>query len=98
MVAQSPSEGTSSQTGTHITVNVASGPGDKEQETVPDTTGQTIKQAVQTLNAAGLRLILVKKTVTDKEQAGKVVEQTPEPGAQAPKNAQVLVYMGAFKG
>ena len=98
VVSQSPSEGTTSKTGTHITLSVASGPGDKEQATVPDTSGQTIKQAVATLNAAGLRLILVKKTVTDKEQAGKVVEQTPSSGAQAPKHAQVLVYMGAFKG
>jgi serine/threonine-protein kinase len=98
VVSQSPSEGTSSHTGTHITLSVSSGPGDKEQETVPDTSGQTIKQAVGTLNAAGLRLILVKKTVADKEEAGKVVEQTPASGAQAPKNAQVLVYMGAFKG
>ena len=42
--------------------------------------------------------ILVKKDVADKEQAGKVVEQTPAAGSSAPKRAQVLVYMGAFKG
>jgi beta-lactam-binding protein with PASTA domain len=98
VVSQSPSAGATSDTGTRITLSVASGPGDKEQATVPDTSGQTIEQAVGTLNSAGLRLILVKKTVTDKEQAGKVVEQTPEPGAKAPKRAQVLVYMGAYKG
>jgi eukaryotic-like serine/threonine-protein kinase len=98
VVSQSPSEGASSKTGTHITLSVSSGPGDKQQETVPDASGQTIEQAVGTMNAAGLRLILVKRTVADKEQAGKVVEQTPQPGATAPKNAQILVYMGAFKG
>ena len=65
---------------------------------MPDTTGQTIPQAVATLNAAGLRLILVKRPSPTRTQAGKVVEQTPASGAQAPKNAQILVYMGAFKG
>jgi len=98
VVSQSPSAGTSSKTGTHITLSVSSGPRDKEQATVPDANGQTIEQAVGTMNTAGLRLILVKKTVPDKSQAGKVVEQTPDPGANAPKRAQVLVYMGAFKG
>jgi len=98
VVSQSPEAGAGSQTGTRITLSVASGPGDKEQASVPDTSGQTIKQAVATLNAAGLRLFLVKKDVADKEQAGTVVEQTPPAGSSAPKRAQVLVYMGAFKG
>jgi beta-lactam-binding protein with PASTA domain len=98
VVSQSPAGGATSKTGTHITLSVASGPGEKEQETVPDASGQTIHDAVGTMNSAGLRLILVKKTVSDKTQAGTVVEQTPSPGAKAPKNAQILVYMGAYKG
>jgi beta-lactam-binding protein with PASTA domain len=98
VTAQSPSEGASTKTGSHVTLSVASGPGEKQQLTVPDAAGQTIPQAVETMNAAGVRLILLKKTVTDREQAGKVVEQTPQPGAKAPKNAQILVYMGAYKG
>jgi beta-lactam-binding protein with PASTA domain len=35
--------------------------------------------------------------VTDRTQAGKVVEQTPAAGQTAPQNAQVLIYLGAFK-
>jgi len=98
VTAQSPSAGATAKGGAHVTLSLSSGPGDKEQETVSDTTGQTIPQAVQTLNQAGLRLILVKRAVSDKTQAGKIVDQTPSPGAKAPKNAQVLVYMGAYKG
>jgi beta-lactam-binding protein with PASTA domain len=52
----------------------------------------------KTLNQAGLRLVMLKRSVTDREQSGKVVEQTPQAGVQAPKNAQVLVYMGAYPG
>jgi beta-lactam-binding protein with PASTA domain len=81
-----------------VTLSVSSGPGDKPQHSVPDASSQTIPQAVQTMNGAGLRLVMLKKTVTDQGQAGKVVEQTPQPGAQAPENAQVVAYMGAFKG
>jgi hypothetical protein len=40
---------------------------------------------------------MLKKPVTDKTLAGKVVEQSPAPGKTAPHNAQVLVYMGAFQ-
>jgi serine/threonine-protein kinase len=98
VVSQSPSDGSTAKTGSHVTLSVSSGPGDKAQHSVPDASGQTIPQAVETMNEAGLRLIMVKKTVTDRSQAGKVVEQTPKPGAKAPENAQILVYMGAFKG
>ena len=61
---------------------------------MPDTVGQALQQAVATLNDAGLRLIFVKVPVTTQASIGKVVEQTPAAGKQAPKNAQVLVYLG----
>ena len=98
VTAQSPQSGTTTRAGAHVTLSLSSGPGQKEQESVPDVVGQRIPAAVQTLNGAGLRLILLKRTVADQSQAGTIVEQTPKPGASAPKNAQVLVYMGAFKG
>jgi beta-lactam-binding protein with PASTA domain len=98
VVAQSPSAGASTQTGAHVTVNASSGPGQKPQETVPDVVGKSIPDAVRAVNAAGLRLILLRRTVPDRPHAGLVVEQTPQPGAHAPHNAQVLVYMGAYKG
>jgi beta-lactam-binding protein with PASTA domain len=94
---QGPAAGTRAPAGSHVTINASSGPGHKVQETVPDASGQTIPQAVSTMQHAGLRLIFLKKTVTDQSLAGKIVEQTPPAGHTAPKNAQVLVYMGAFK-
>jgi beta-lactam-binding protein with PASTA domain len=29
--------------------------------------------------------------------AGKIIEQSPSAGGSAPKNAQILVYMGAYQ-
>jgi serine/threonine-protein kinase len=95
---QAPPAGRTARSHSHVTLNASSGPGDKEQKTVPDTTGQTLDQAVSTLNDAGLRLIFVKLPVTDRAQAGKVVEQTPAAGKSAPENAQAVVYLGAFRG
>jgi len=98
VVAQTPSDGASAKTGSQVTVNVSSGPGQNPQETVPNVVGKRIPQALPALRAAGLRLIVLKARVSDKSQAGVIVLQTPLPGKQAPKNAQVLVYYGAYQG
>ncbi len=94
VVSQAPAAGGTAKARSHVTVNASSGPGQKEQLSVPDAVGQTLDQAVQTIKGAGLRLIFVKVPVTAQESIGKVVEQTPLAGKTAPKNAQVLVYLG----
>jgi serine/threonine-protein kinase len=97
VTAQSPQPSGTSGTGAHVTLSVSSGPGDKQRESVPDVVGKRVPDALQALNGAGLRLILLKRTVSDRSEAGSIVEQTPRPGASAPANAQVLVYMGAYR-
>jgi serine/threonine-protein kinase len=97
VVAESPNAGATAPTTAHITINAASGPGQKTQETVPDATGMTIPQAVAAMQHAGLRLIFLKRPVSERTDAGKIVEQSPAPGKTAPHNAQVLVYMGAYQ-
>jgi beta-lactam-binding protein with PASTA domain len=94
---QSPKSGTVKER-SHVTVTVSSGPGQKAQKTVPNVVGQSLQGAVSAVNGAGLRLIFVKLPITDRTQAGKIVEQSPAAGRTAPENAQVLVYLGAFRG
>jgi beta-lactam-binding protein with PASTA domain len=101
VVAQSPEGGATAQPNSEVTVNVSSGPVSSSpnrtaDQTVPDVVGKKIPEAVQALRGAGLRLIFLRAKVTDKSQAGIIQAQTPEPGDKAPKNAQVLVYMGAY--
>jgi beta-lactam-binding protein with PASTA domain len=81
----------------HGQINISSGPGDKPQERVPSVIGQTLSQAVSSVNGAHLRLIYVKFPVDSRSQAGKIVQQSPLSGGQAPQNAQVLVFLGAFR-
>jgi beta-lactam-binding protein with PASTA domain len=83
---------------THVQVNVSRGPGTKDDAAVPNAIGQTLTQAVATMNGAQLRLIYVKLQVTAKSQVGKIVQQSPLAGGKAPQNAQVLVYLGVSSG
>jgi beta-lactam-binding protein with PASTA domain len=81
----------------HVQVNISKGPNATTDEQVPDVIGKTLTDAVTTINGAHLRLIYVKFPVTSKTQAGKIVQQSPLSGGHAPQNAQVLVYLGAYR-
>ena len=81
----------------HVQINLSRGPNDNALVPVPNVIGKTLQDAVSALNAAHLRLIYVKYPVTSQTQAGKVVQQSPLSGAQAPQNAQIVVYLGALK-
>jgi beta-lactam-binding protein with PASTA domain len=79
----------------HVQINVSKGPNAATDVTVPNAIGQTLRQAVSTMNGAQLRLIFVRFPVTSDSQTGKIVQQTPLGGGKAPENAQILVYLGA---
>ena len=94
---QAKSSGATVPYHSHVQINVSSGPNASTTEQVPSVIGSTLQQAVTALNRAHLRLIYVKLAVP-RAQAGKIVQQSPLPGGRAPANAQVLVFLGAFKG
>jgi beta-lactam-binding protein with PASTA domain len=97
VLEQAKPAGTTVPFHSHLQINVSRGPNATTDATVPNVVGQTLQQAVSTLNAAHLRLIYLKYPVTSQTRAGKVVQQSPLPGAKAPQNAQVVVYLGAYK-
>jgi beta-lactam-binding protein with PASTA domain len=78
-------------------VNLSQGPHMQATSTVPAVVGQTLTEAVSTLNGAHLRLIFAKFPVDSRAQAGKIVWESPGAGAHAPQNAQVLVLLGAYR-
>ena len=94
---QAKSAGTTVPYRSHMQINISTGPGDKPQETVPNVIGRTLKDALSAVNGANLRLIYVRYAVTSKAQAGKIVQQSPLADGHAPQNAQVLVYLGAYR-
>jgi eukaryotic-like serine/threonine-protein kinase len=94
VVQQAKPSGTSVPYHAHVQLNLSRGPGEKPDVSVPDAVGQTLTQAVSTMNGAGLRLIFVKLPVTSAAQVGKIAQQSPLAGGKAPRNAQVLVFLG----
>jgi beta-lactam-binding protein with PASTA domain len=95
---QAKSAGTSVPYHSHMQVNLSTGPGDKPREQVPSVIGKTLQEGLAAINGAHLRLLYLRFPVTSRSQAGKIVQQSPLGGAQAPRNAQVVVYLGAFSG
>ena len=94
---QAKAAGTTVPYHAHVQINISKGPNATTDEQVPDVVGKTLTDAVSALNGAHLRLIYLKLPVTSKTQAGKVVQQSPLGSGQAPQNAQVLVYLGAYR-
>jgi beta-lactam-binding protein with PASTA domain len=81
----------------HVQLNVSKGPNATTDVSVPNTIGKSLHDAVATLNAAGLRLIFVRLPITSRTNAGKIVQQSPLAGGKAPRNAQVLVFLGVYR-
>jgi len=81
----------------HVQLNLSKGPNNTADASVPNVVGQTLTQALAAMNGVHLRLIYLKFPVTSRAQAGKIVQQSPLGGGQAPQNAQMLVYLGAFR-
>ena len=81
----------------HVQINISRGPADNSLEQVPNVIGRRLQDAVSALQGAKLRLIYLKFPVTSRAQAGKIVQQSPLAGGQAPQNAQILVFLGAYR-
>jgi beta-lactam-binding protein with PASTA domain len=94
---QAKAAGTTVLLHTHVQINLSKGPNDTTSAQVPNVIGQTLPQALSTLNNAHLRLIYLKLPITERAKAGTIVQQSPLGGGQAPQNAQILVYLGAYR-
>lgn len=97
VLEQAKPSGTTVPYHAHVQVNISRGPNDNPLQQVPNVLGRTLQDAVTVLQGASLRLIYLKLPVTSRAQAGKVVQQSPLGGGEAPENAQVLVFLGAYR-
>ena len=79
----------------HVQINISEGPNPASMERVPDVIGKTLDQALSALNGSHLRLIFVKLDVP-RQSAGRIAQQSPLAGANAPENGQVLVFLGVY--
>jgi beta-lactam-binding protein with PASTA domain len=96
VVSQAKAAGDTLPYHAHVQLNLSRGPNDNPPEQVPSVVGRTLPEGLATLQGAHLRLIYLRFRVTSRARAGKIVQQTPLGGSTAPRNAQVLVYLGAY--
>jgi beta-lactam-binding protein with PASTA domain len=96
VLSQSPTAGTSLQTGQAVSLVVAQAP---KEVAVPEVVGQSETQAAATLGRAGFNPKSVSRAVSEAEavKVGMVLKQSPAGGRLAPKGATVTIAVGVVE-
>jgi eukaryotic-like serine/threonine-protein kinase len=93
VISQDPAAGTEVDSGTRVTITVSTGP---EQVGVPDVTGLPAADARRALKQAGLKADERSSVVTDPNQDGVVMDQSPDAGGEVDKGSSVVIFVGAL--
>ena len=91
VVSQSPGAGSSASPGSTITLSVSTGP---QESSVPSVTGDDQPTATQLLQTAGFTVPVVQQDVTDPQQDGIVLNQSPSSGTKLKQGAAVTITVG----
>ena len=94
VVSQSPSSGATVKRGTRIQLNVALGSQPGTLKGVPDVRNLDPIAARSKLTAAGFKVQTLPQGVTDRAQVGKVVDEQPAGGRNAPAGSVITIYVG----
>jgi len=94
VLSQDPAAGTELARGETVTITVAVQPSTVR---VPDVTGLPVDEAFNALADAGLRPTQVTRSVTDEDDDGVVVRQSPAPGRAVERNSRVTVTVGVYE-
>jgi serine/threonine-protein kinase len=94
VVSQSPSSGRTVKRGTRIQLNVALGSHPGTLKGVPDVRNLSPNAARSKLSAAGFVVQTLQQPVTDPAQVGKVVDEQPAGGRNAPAGSRITIYVG----
>ena len=95
VVAQAKAAGTSAKRGDHMLVTVSQGNDQAAaMATLPNVEGQDEASAGSRLRQAGFTPLVGCLAPANPAQVGKVVDEQPGAGTQAPKGVQILIYVG----
>jgi eukaryotic-like serine/threonine-protein kinase len=94
VLSQSPRPGTTLRRGARVRIGVSTGPNPQPATTVPDVVGQDQATAVQTLQSAGFKVLVLERPTADQSKDGVVVEQQPRAGSSIPAGLQVTIFVG----
>jgi eukaryotic-like serine/threonine-protein kinase len=93
VISQDPAANTEVDAGSRVTITVSTGP---EQVGVPDVTGLPVADARRALKQAGLKFEERSSVVTDPNQDGVVMDQSPDAGDEVDKGGSVVIFVGAL--
>ena len=93
VIAQDPAGGSTVKKHTTVTVVVSTGAG---SAIVPNVVGQSKDEARADLKDAGLSVRIVKRTTSDPNEDGQVLEQSPAAGTRLRRGEFVTVFVGKF--
>jgi eukaryotic-like serine/threonine-protein kinase len=98
VVAQARKAGTTAKRGDHMLVTISrggsGGTAASPLVTVPNVVGQDEQSAQTRLRQAGFGAIVEDAPTSDPAQDGKVVDEQPAAGTNAPKGSQIIIYVG----
>ena len=94
VLAQSPTAGSHVDKGTRVTITVAKA---KPKVTVPDVVGLTAAAAERQIRGAMLTPVTKERKVTNQDQDGQVLDQSPGGGSEVDKGTTVVIVVGKFK-
>jgi eukaryotic-like serine/threonine-protein kinase len=89
VISTNPAAGTAVQVGSPVTVLVSSGP---QEVSVPEVSGESQAAATATLAAAGLKVTVVKREVSE-PSPGTVISQSPSAGSSLSVGSQVTIVV-----
>jgi penicillin-binding protein 1A len=96
VIRQTPSGGSSAVLGSLVTIIVSNGKA--PQVTVPDVVGHPLGFAKAKLTNAGLGVAVVEEVVTNPNQEGRVLAQSPKAGERVDKGTKVTLTVGVPEG
>ena len=94
VISQAPAGGTTRARGTRIQLNASFGPRPGTLEGVPDVRNLDPAAARAKLTAAGFNVQTLHHPVSDRSQVGKVVDEQPAGGRNAPAGSVITIYVG----
>ncbi len=93
VISQDPGANTTAVTGTNVALVVAKAP---PTASVPGVEGDTAGAASSALSGAGFKVTQQTKTVTNQQNNGVVLSQTPGGGSTANKGSTVTIVVGQY--
>jgi serine/threonine-protein kinase len=94
VITQTPSGGSSVSKGARVTITISQG---QPKVDVPDVTGLSAGSAAARLRAAGLVPVQQKRSTSNQDEDGQVLDQRPGGGSQVDKGRSVVIVVGKFK-